>query len=103
MKLSQDRLHAFHEVARLGSFTKAAAAVGVTQSALSHRIKNLEGDLRVSLFIRDSAGPVLTEAGTRLLKYCRLQSKIEDEFIQDLTEERAPDLRGALRIGSVSS
>lgn len=103
MKLSQDRLLAFYEITKVGSFTQAAKSIGISQSALSHRIKNLESDLKVSLFIREPSGLHLTEAGTRLFNYCQVQLKIEDEFIHDLLEKNTRDLRGALRIASVSS
>jgi len=56
-------LHAFEVTARLGSFTRAAGVLGVTQTAVSHQIKQLEGELEVLLFRRTSRGPQLTEVG----------------------------------------
>lgn len=103
MNLSQDRLNAFIVVAKHRSFTKASEELGLTQSALSHRIKNLESDLNLALFIREPANLYLTEAGERLLKYCQVQAKFEEEFIGDLTSQNSKELRGALRLASVSS
>lgn len=103
MNLSQDQLKAFFEVARLGSFTKAADHLGLTQSALSHRIKNLEGYLETSLFVRDAKGIRLTEAGDKLLKYTRVQSQLENEFINDLKIGQSIGLKGILRIGGAST
>lgn len=103
MNLPQDQLKAFFEVARLGSFTKAAYHLGLTQSALSHRIKNLEGYLETSLFVRAADGVRLTEAGDKLLKYTRVQSQIENEFINDLKTDSSNRLSGALRIGGAST
>ncbi len=103
MNLPQDQLRAFFEVARLGSFTKAANHLGLTQSALSHRIKNLEGYLVTSLFIRATDGIRLTEAGNKLLQYTRVQSQIESEFINDLKAGPPTSLSGTLRIGGAST
>lgn len=103
MNLPQDQLKAFFEVARLGSFTKAADHLGLTQSALSHRIKNLEGYLETSLFVRATDGIRLTEAGDKLLKYTRVQSQIENEFISDLKAGPSAGLSGVLRIGGAST
>lgn len=103
MNLPQDQLKAFFEVARLGSFTKAADHLGLTQSALSHRIKNLEGYLETSLFVRATDGIRLTETGDKLLKYTRVQSQIESEFIAGLKADPSEGLSGVLRIGGVST
>ncbi|KQV22149.1 LysR family transcriptional regulator [Rhizobium sp. Root1203] len=60
-------LNAFAVVAREQSFTRAAAKVGVSQSALSHTIKQLEARLGVRLLTRTTRAVSLTEAGERLL------------------------------------
>ncbi|GLR59255.1 LysR family transcriptional regulator [Rhizobium indigoferae] len=60
-------LNAFAEVARERSFTRAAAKVGVSQSALSHTIRQLETRLGVRLLTRTTRAVSLTEAGERLL------------------------------------
>src|SRR4051812_30746977 len=56
-------LHVFEVAARLGSFTRAAAELRVTQTAVSHQIKQLEGELDTLLFQRTGRGLVLTAAG----------------------------------------
>jgi DNA-binding transcriptional LysR family regulator len=63
-----DNLHAFILVARERSFTRAAAQLGVTQSALSHTIRGLEAKLNVRLLTRTTRGVSPTEAGERLYK-----------------------------------
>ena len=63
-----DNLHAFILVARERSFTRAAAQLGVTQSALSHTIRGLEARLEVRLLTRSTRGVAPTEAGERLYK-----------------------------------
>lgn len=59
-------LRAFEAVARHGSFTRAAAELGVTQSGASHHIALLEADLGVRLLERDRRGLRLTAAGEDL-------------------------------------
>lgn len=61
-------LQAFVAVARDQSFTKAAAKLGVTPSALSHTIRGLEERLGVRLLSRTTRNVSTTEAGDRLLR-----------------------------------
>ena len=61
-------LSAFITVARERSFTNAAAKLGVSQSALSHTIRELEGRLGVRLLTRTTRSVSPTEAGERLLQ-----------------------------------
>ncbi|SFD00310.1 LysR family transcriptional regulator [Collimonas sp. OK412] len=60
-------LLAFVTVAREGSFTRAAAQLGVSQSALSHTIRALENRLGIRLLTRTTRSVSATEAGERLL------------------------------------
>jgi DNA-binding transcriptional LysR family regulator len=61
-------LLAFVTVAREGSFTRAAAQLGVSQSALSHTIRALEARLGIRLLTRTTRSVSPTEAGERLLR-----------------------------------
>src|SRR5882672_4684663 len=61
-------LPAFLAVGRERSFTKAAAKLGVSQSALSHIIRELEARLGVRLLTRTTRSVSPTEAGERLLQ-----------------------------------
>jgi len=61
-------IQAFIAVAREKSFTKAAAGLGVSPSALSHTIRNLEERVGVRLLARTTRNVAPTEAGERLLK-----------------------------------
>lgn len=58
---------AFIAVAREKSFTKAAAQLGVSQSALSYTVRTLEADLGLRLLTRTTRSVSVTEAGERLL------------------------------------
>src|SRR5438132_7797811 len=63
-----DDLLAFLAVGRERSFTKAAAKLGVSQSALSHTIRELEARLAVRLLTRTTRSVAPTTAGERLLQ-----------------------------------
>ncbi len=61
-------IYAFLAVAREKSFTRAAAQLGVSQSALSHTMRALESRLGVRLLTRTTRSVAPTEAGDRLLR-----------------------------------
>ncbi len=68
--MARDTLHdlqAFLAVARAGSFTRAAAQLGLTPSALSHTIRALETRLGLRLLTRTTRSLAPTQAGERLL------------------------------------
>src|ERR1700727_639263 len=60
-------LLAFLAVAKERSFTRAAAQLGVSQSALSHTVRGLEERLGLRLLTRTTRSVSATEAGARLL------------------------------------
>src|SRR5580700_3375548 len=61
-------LLAFLAVAKERSFTRAAARLGVSQSALSHTIRGLEERLGLRLLTRTTRSVAPTEAGERLIR-----------------------------------
>jgi len=63
-----DDLAAFAAVVRVGSFTRAAARIGVTQSALSQTVRALERRLDLKLLNRTTRSVSPTEAGERLYR-----------------------------------
>ncbi len=65
--LTLDQMRILVAVGEAGSFRAAAARLGRVQSAISHSIANLEGQLGVVLFDRSGHRPVLTPAGRSLL------------------------------------
>jgi DNA-binding transcriptional LysR family regulator len=104
MALSSSQLEAFAEVARTGNFSRAAAKLRLTQSALSQRVLNLEGELGVSLFVREPRRLRLTEAGQTLFKHCQLRSELESEALEQLhAERRGSELSGVLRLAGYST
>lgn len=105
MKISNSALLAFYTVAQEGHFTLASKRLGITQSALSQRILNLEKDLSKTLFIRLKTGASLTEEGEALLQYCRQLVALEDEFLGDFSQsaKKIKSFEGHIRIGGFSS
>src|SRR5512133_3947864 len=62
------QLQAFLAVARLRGFSSAARELGVSRSAVSHSVRQLEDQLRVVLLIRTTRSVSLTDAGRRLVE-----------------------------------
>jgi LysR family transcriptional regulator, nitrogen assimilation regulatory protein len=94
MELKQ--IESFVRVAELGSFTKAAAALGMPQPLLSRHVRQLEVELHQNLLIRNGRGVSLTEAGTVMLEHGR---GILHQVV--LAQEELGSVRGALA-GKVS-
>ena len=65
---SLDDIQTFIAVAEAGSFTKAAAELGVSQSAVSYSVKMLEQRLGVRLLARTTRSLSLTDAGEKLMR-----------------------------------
>ncbi|HVH47753.1 MAG TPA: LysR family transcriptional regulator [Labilithrix sp.] len=107
MSLAAHQLDAFHAIAETGRFSLAAKRLGVTQPALSQRIQQLEAELKRRLLIRGSTGVTLTDAGTRLLRYCQAKRALESEVLGDLAVDQhsssTSELSGTVRIAAFSS
>ena len=100
--LDARRLRAFTMLARLGSFSSAATALGLTPSAMSHSIKALESEMGGPLFERRGHHAVLTAAGERLLRHAERvlrQMRAARQEMQALQEWG----RGTLRIAAPAS
>jgi DNA-binding transcriptional LysR family regulator len=94
--LDSDLLRCFVAVADARGFTAAGELIGLTQSGISVRIRNLEDRLGRRLFDRTSRQVNLTEAGELLLSYARRMVDLNDEAIGRLTGGQT---QGPLRIG----
>ncbi|MEG1053013.1 MAG: LysR family transcriptional regulator [Janthinobacterium sp.] len=92
-------LLAFVTVAREGSFTRAAAALGVTQSALSQTVRALEERLQIRLLTRTTRSVSPTAAGERLMQAIGHRfDEIEAELA--LLSERRDKPAGNIRISA---
>lgn len=83
-------LEAFVAIAELGSFNRAAAYLNVSQTALSHRIRKLEADLGVQLFVRSTREVSMTKAAQAILPGVRHSlGQLSDAYqnLRDLGQE----------------
>ncbi|MGF7172126.1 DNA-binding transcriptional LysR family regulator [Sphingobium xanthum] len=78
----------FLAVAEERSFTKAAAKLGISQSALSHTVRRLEAKLGLRLLTRTTRSVAPTEAGERLIETLRPAFDTIDDKLATLTELR---------------
>lgn len=81
MNLAQ--LRTFVCVVDEGSFTRAAAMLGVTQSGASHAVASLERELGLPLIHRGRAGGGLTAHGERMLPHAREALRRIDRIVED--------------------
>src|SRR5580658_7200492 len=94
---NMDDLLAFLAVGRERSFTKAAAKLGVSQSALSHTVRELEARLGVRLLARTTRSVSPTEAGERLFRNLGPRFEEIDAELAALSELREKPA-GTIRI-----
>lgn len=92
------RLNHVVAVARAGSFTAAAGLVGVTQSAITRSVADLERQVGYALFMRTARGAILTERGRDFAE--RAQKLLEDaKDLLQRPQEAEDAYAGVLRIG----
>lgn len=96
------QLEVFAALARAGSFSRAAALLGITQSAVSHAVRGLETELGVPLVLREGAQSKLSEAGSRLLVRANDILQQREAMMQEAATTRGI-ARGTLRIASFGS
>ncbi len=94
--LDLDLLRGFVAVAERGGFTAAGAVLGLTQSAVSLKIKRLEELVGRRLLERTSRSVALTRDGETLLAYARRILALNDEAVRRMV---APAVAGRLRLG----
>jgi DNA-binding transcriptional LysR family regulator len=85
--LDMTTLRSFLAVAEQGGVTRAAAALNLTQSAVSMQLKRLEELLGVDLFDRSNRRIALTASGELLLTYARRLVALNDEAVGRLTDD----------------
>lgn len=84
--LDHELLRTFVAVVDTGSFTRAAAQVFRTQSAVSMQMKRLEEQLQKTLFIKDKRELQLTDDGEKLVLYARQILRLHDEALGVLSD-----------------
>src|SRR4030095_11983121 len=92
-------LRYFVALAECLSFTRAAERVHVTQSTLSHQIRQLEEEVGRMLFERIGKRVVMTEAGERFIEHATRALREVDHGLGAL-KESSQDLAGEVRVGA---
>jgi len=93
-------LKTFLAVARYGTFAAAGMHIGLTQSAVSAQIRNLEQALGIRLFDRTGRQALLNAAGLRALPMAR---DMLDTFSRMAISDDVSEYRGELKIGAVAT
>ena len=94
-------LTTFIHVAELNSFSKAALALGYSQSTVSFQIRQLETELNAQLFERIHHTVALTEKGREVLNYAHRIRRMTMELTE--TMEGQQDLKGHIRLAMADS
>ncbi len=89
LKMRYVQLRAFHNVAVHGGFSRAAAALFLTQPAISDQVKKLEREYDILLFNRHEKQVTLTEQGQKLLKITNHLFETERQAAELLSEAGA--------------
>lgn len=94
------KLETLVAVAEHGSFSRAAQAVNLTQSAVSQQMNDIEGQLRIALFDRSVRPPRLTRVGRTYVETARA---ILDAHALFLERHSRMEVSGSLTLGAVRS
>ncbi|MCW2305869.1 LysR family transcriptional regulator [Rhodobium gokarnense] len=98
--MNEKQLHFFSAIAEFGSFSAAAAVLGLDQPSLSRYIRQLEDDIGAKLFHRTGRGVRLTETGEEFLGIAQRYLKDTDALRHKVDDGRN-DLRGSISLGVI--
>lgn len=82
-----------------GNISKAADKLFISQPALSYRIKQIEDDLDIKLFLRTNGSILLTPEGEVFYDYCRRMLQ-EEESVRQTMGNLSGEIRGTIKIAS---
>lgn len=97
-----ERYLALQKIIELGSFTKAAQALGYTQSAISQMISSLEDELSIQLLHRSRVGVKLTLEGEKIYPFIQ-RTIFQYQILQEKVSEIKGLDSGIIRVGTISS
>ena len=97
-----ERYFALLKILEIGSFTKAAEAMGYSQSAVSQLVQSLESELSLKLLYRSRNGIKLTPEGEALLPYIQRTVNHYNAMLEKTRELKGLN-GGLIRIGTLSS
>ena len=93
-------LRTFLAVVRHGTFARAGAQIGLTQSAVSAQIQRLENELGFALFDRTGRSASLNAAGKRIVE---LAQEVLAVYARLAAQDAASESAGLLRVGAIAS
>ncbi len=96
VSLDPQLVRAFVTVAEVGSFTRAARLLALTQSATSLQVQRLEELLEAELLVRSPRGAQLTAAGEAFMVYARRMLALQDEAVRSVRQVPETD---RIRVG----
>ncbi len=85
-RLDVDALRALRAIHKHGGVTRAAMALGLSQSAVSHKVKRLESNIGCNVLTRKPNAPMFTSAGQDLLGYAERILNLHDEALLNLSK-----------------
>ncbi|MEF8792754.1 selenium metabolism-associated LysR family transcriptional regulator [Thiohalorhabdus sp.] len=97
--MADRRLHVFHTVAQLSSFTKAANRLHMTQPAVTFQVKQLEEQFNTRLFDRNHNRITLTDAGQTVFDFADKILNLYEEM-ENSVGELTGEMRGVLLVGA---
>jgi DNA-binding transcriptional LysR family regulator len=103
MDLEIRHLRVLSAVAEAGSISKAAAALGYTQPAITAQLQRIERALGNPLFARDGSGARPTALGAIVLTHAQNILAMHDDLMRDVRRRDPDDDLSALRLGSTPS
>ncbi len=101
-ELELRHLRVFVTVAETGTHTRAARALGISQSTVSETLSALERALGTPLFRRAARGPILTASGDALLPYARRMLELASELVTEVARTSA-EVSATLVVSAVES
>jgi len=99
--IETSQLQTLIAVAQAKSFSKAADLLGVTQSAISQSVKNLESKLEIKIFKRSGKSVVLTPEGEKLFTLATNFVEKMDQTLEELRGDKN-EMQGKVRIGTLT-
>ncbi|MBB3126251.1 DNA-binding transcriptional LysR family regulator [Paenibacillus rhizosphaerae] len=100
--MSLFKYEVFHKVVELGSLTRAAEVLGLTQSGVSHAVHSLETEFGFTILTRNRSGVRLTDNGERVLAFVREMLQVQERLKQEVAAMNGLET-GTIRIGTFTS
>lgn len=100
--MALDQLRLYRDIAQTRSFSKGARLNGVSQSAASQQIQEIERRFGIPFFDRSTRPLVVTEAGRLYLDYCRDLLRRQEDFEAELGKLKK-EVEGMVRVAAIYS